>query len=101
MDIFDWLPIVSACRRSRVKFRVYDAVIILRVGLVPEIADKARTTPGRVLQVMLGDGKDYRHDSALLTLGVAEARETPAGFAYAVTPRGDEAFAAVRERLNR
>ena len=101
MRIDDVLDIISACRRSRVKYRVYRALRDLRVATAGELADKAKTTVERVFQVMLGDGRDYRHDTSLLSIHVAEQRALAGVEAFAVTVRGTEAFPLVEDRLER
>lgn len=101
MRLDDVMDIVRACRRSRVKYRVYGALIVLRIATPAELADKAKTTPERVHQVMIGDGTDYRRRSSLLALRVSERRGDADGDAYAITVRGDEAFALVKDRLER
>lgn len=101
MRLDEIIDIIRACRRSRVKLRTYDALKELVVATPAELADRARTTPERILAVMLGDGKDYRADTALVTIGVAEPRGAILGEAFALTTRGEAAHQLVRARLAR
>lgn len=101
MRLDDVLDIISACRRSRVKYRVYRALRELGVATAAELADKAKTTVERVYQVMVGDGDDYRRDTSLLAIRVAELRGLADVEAFAMTIRGSEAFPLVEDRLER
>lgn len=83
------------------KLRAYDALKRLGVAPVSELADAAKTTPDRILAVMMGDGEDYRNDTSLVALRVAEPRETSGGLAFALTIRGNGAHGLVRARLAR
>lgn len=98
MHIRELLDIIRACRRSRVKFRTYRALQKLKVATAAELADEADTTIERIHQVMIGDGHEYRRDTSLFALRVAEACGLDA---FALSPRGASAFDLVRERLER
>lgn len=93
------LDVIRACRRSRIKVRVYAALRSLGVALPAELADAANTTIRRVHAVMHGDGENFRHDTALVVLGVGEPVETQQGAAYALTSFGHEAWPAVSARV--
>lgn len=97
----DLLDIIRACRRSRVKYRVYRALHELGIATPAELADKAKTTVDRVYQVMVGDDGDYRRETSLLAIRVAEHRGLDGVEAFTLTTRGIEAFADIRERLER
>jgi len=76
----------------------------LRVAVVPELAEKAQTTPDRVLAVLHGDGRKYRQDSSLVTLGLArptQPDEQGRYGAYALTRRGEAAWEPVLARLTK
>lgn len=96
LDIMD---ILKACRRSRVKVRVYRGLVDLHLALIPELADFAQTTPDRVHAVLHGDGRKYRRETSLVSLGVARSEKTPRGPAYTLTHRGESAWAPVSARL--
>jgi predicted transcriptional regulator with HTH domain len=95
------LDIVKACRRSRVKVRVWRALVTLKVAVVAELADFAQTTPDRVLSVLYGDGDSYRHDSALLSLGLVREQQRGQDDAFAITLRGEAAWEPVIRRLEK
>lgn len=101
MFLDDFIDIIRACRRSRVKLRVYDALKVRGVATVMELADAAKTTADRVLLVMHGDDRRWRRPTGLVPLRVAELRETTDGGTYAITIRGARAHAEVHERLTR
>lgn len=101
MRINDVLDIIRACRRSRVKYRTYRALHKLGIATPAELADEAKTTVERVYQVMVGDGGDYRRDTSLVAVRVAELWRSADAEAFSLTTRGADAFGLVRDRLER
>lgn len=97
--LLDILDILKACRRSRVKVRVYRALVVLKIALLAELAAYAQTTPERVRAVLYGDDRHFRRGSALIALGVAREEKRPEGEAYAITLRGQAAWEPVMTRL--
>lgn len=95
------LDILKACRRSRVKVRVWRGLKALKIAVLPELAEFAQTTPDRVLAVLYGDDRRYKRKSALLTLGIAREHARGTEPAFAITLRGEAAFEPVMERLRR
>ena len=95
----DILDILKACRRSRVKVRVYRGLVELKVALPAELAAYAHTSEDRVLGVLLGDGKKFRRDTSLLILGVARPEARGGQDAWAITRRGEAAWEPVMARL--
>lgn len=95
----DVLDILKACRRSRLKVRVYRGLVDLKVALPAELAAYAHTSEDRVLGVLHGDGKKFRRDSSLLLLGVAQPEPRGGDEAWAITRRGEAAWEPVMARL--
>ncbi|HUR67945.1 MAG TPA: archaellum operon transcriptional activator EarA family protein [Candidatus Thermoplasmatota archaeon] len=97
----DLIDIVRACRRSRIKTRIFAALVDAEMLLVGELADAAATSPGRVQAAMFGDGDEFSFESALVSLGVTRVRRTPRGLAFEITHVGRAAWPHVQARTPR
>lgn len=91
--------VLIALRRSRVKYRVYAALVRLGRASVAELADGACTDERRVRAVIHGDGHRYRHDTSLVALAVLRPTRGAYGQSYVVTQKGLDAWPVVDARL--
>lgn len=100
MDDLD-LALLRACRRSRLKVRALHALEKVRVSPPGELAELTGVSVDRLLDMMHGDGRYYRRDSALVRLGVVENRRSRSGRAFGITPQGRASWSRVKPRLGR
>lgn len=98
---FDVFAILRACRRSRIKVRVFHSLYTNHELLLVELADIASTSPARAHGALRGDGKEFSVASSLIHLGVVQARETAMGRVFRITPAGRSAWRRIRQRLPR
>jgi len=75
-------------RRSHARRKVLVALDVLGRGTIAQLAEQARIDVDRVEPVLHGDGKGFRRDLALVTLGLVEKEGAGDGGLYAITARG-------------
>lgn len=75
-------------RRSHARRKVLVAADVIGRGTIAQLAEQARIDVDRVEPVLFGDGKGFRRDLALVTLGLMEKEVLDGADCFAITARG-------------